>query len=70
MRCDARIPLRGKAKHVEAARQIFAGVIADDDERRAAILVGYGDGRRFIGREEAGRRAIHAGFGSFADAIG
>jgi hypothetical protein len=50
-----------KAERVETPRQIFPGVVGDDDERRSPTLVGHCDGLRFIGREKAGRRVIHWG---------
>jgi hypothetical protein len=46
---------------LETPRQIFPGVVGDDDERRPTTLVGHCHRMRFIGREKAGRRFIHSG---------
>ncbi len=39
-----------KAEHLETPRQIFPGVVGDNDERRSPTLVGHSDWLRFIGR--------------------
>jgi hypothetical protein len=52
---------RPKAKRLQAPRQAVAGVIGDDEQRRAAVRVDHRDRRRLIGREKRGRDVIHEG---------
>src|SRR3954467_1369993 len=49
----------GNAQLLEPPREMLSRVVGDDEERRCAGLVVYGERRRLVSRQETIQRVIH-----------